>query len=127
MSISNARVAMRQPAIETSTAQFADDVRRYLNEVPRQLPSRYLYDALGSALFDAICQLPWYGLTRAETQLLADYAPEIVAALGSGSGEKLATLLAGARGRQTPLHLHLIDVSPLALETASRALSAFDG
>src|SRR6185295_9020685 len=98
MSISNARVAMRQPAIETSTAQFADDVRRYLNEVPRQLPSQYLYDALGSALFDANCQLPWYGLTRAETQLLADYAPEIVAALGplarivelgSGSGEKL--------------------------------------
>ena len=136
MSIANARVAMRQPAIETSTAQFAEDVRYYLNQQPRQLPSRYLYDALGSALFDAICQLPWYGLTRAETQLLAEHAPEIVAALGplarivelgSGSGEKLATLLAAARRPQSPLHLHLIDVSPLALETASRALSAFDG
>jgi L-histidine Nalpha-methyltransferase len=136
MSIANARVAMRQPAAETSTAQFAEDVRDFLRQTPRQLPSRYLYDALGSALFDAICQLPWYGLTRAETQLLADHAPEIVAALGrlgrivelgSGSGEKLATLLAAARRPQSPLHLHLIDVSPLALETASRALSAFDG
>jgi len=136
MSIANTRVAMRQPAAETSTAQFAEDVAYYLSQQPRQLPSRYLYDALGSALFDAICQLPWYGLTRAETQLLAEHAPEIVATLGplarivelgSGSGEKLATLLTAARRPKSPLHLHLIDVSPLALETASRALSAFDG
>jgi len=136
MSTVNARVSIRRPAIETSTARFADDVRYYLSQQPRQLPSRYLYDALGSALFDAICQLPWYSLTRAETQLLARHATEIFTALnpltrivelGAGSGEKLAMLLAAARRPASPIHLHLIDVSKLALETASRALSAFDG
>jgi L-histidine Nalpha-methyltransferase len=111
-------------------------VRYYLSQSPRQLPSRYLYDALGSALFDAICQLPWYGLTRAETALLTAHAAEVFAALaplsrivelGAGSGEKLASLLDAAQHQPSLVHLHLIDVSKLALDTASRALSAFDG
>ena len=50
------------------TVQFAADVQYYLALSPRQLPSRYFYDDLGSALFDAICALPWYGITRAETR-----------------------------------------------------------
>ena len=41
------------------STSFADDVRHFLRLTPRQLPSRYLYDPLGSALFDAICELPW--------------------------------------------------------------------
>jgi L-histidine Nalpha-methyltransferase len=134
--MSIARASARRPADETSAAQFADDVQYYLSLSPRQLPSRYLYDALGSALFDAICQLPWYGLTRAETELLATHAADVFAAvsplariveLGSGSGEKLAVLLDAGRRQPSPVHLHLVDVSRLALETASRALSAFEG
>ena len=136
MTPANGRVAAREPAIETSPAQFADDVRYYLSLTPRQLPSRYLYDSLGSALFDAICQLPWYGLTRAETELLTEHAAEVFASLGplsrivelgAGSGEKLATLLATTHRQPLPIHLHLVDISKLALETAARALSAFDG
>ena len=50
--------------------EFAADVQYYLTQTPRQLPSRYLYDGLGSALFEAICRLPWYGITRAEGRLL---------------------------------------------------------
>jgi L-histidine N-alpha-methyltransferase len=116
--------------------QFAEDVRYYLSLTPRQLPSRYLYDALGSALFDAICQLPWYNLTRAELRLLVAHASQIfsslqpltrIVELGAGSGEKLATLLAASPAQGAPLQLHLIDVSALALDTSSRALSAFDG
>ena len=135
MTTTNARVLARQPTVETSTAQFAADVGYYLSQRPRQLPSRYLYDELGSALFDAICQLPWYGLTRAETTLLTKHAAEVLAALspltriielGSGSGEKLVRLLTAGR-RRAPLDLHLVDVSKLALDTASRALSSFDG
>jgi dimethylhistidine N-methyltransferase len=134
--MSIARASARRPADETSAAQFADDVQYYLSLSPRQLPSRYLYDALGSALFDAICQLPWYGLTRAEIELLKAHAPEVIAAvgplariveLGSGSGEKLAVFLAAAHRQTSPVQLHLVDVSSLALETASRALSAFEG
>ncbi len=127
MSAVNARVSVREPAIETSTAQFAEDVRYYLSQTPRQLPSRYLYDPLGSALFDAICQLPWYRLTRAETRLLATHAAEVfsvlaplsrIVELGSGSGEKLVTLLNAAHRHPLPVHLHLVDISTLALETA---------
>src|SRR5215472_3845746 len=49
---------------------FAADVRRDLALTPKQLQSKYLYDA--------ICRLPWYGITRAETRLLGAHAPEIV-------------------------------------------------
>jgi dimethylhistidine N-methyltransferase len=113
---------------------FALDVNYYLSQQPRQLPSRYLYDALGSCLFEAICRLPWYPITRAETRLLAAHAGEIFAAagagariveLGCGSGEKLATLVSGRRSSDS-LELHLIDVSPTALGVSMRALSAFD-
>src|SRR4030095_14120551 len=96
---------------------FAQTVGFYLQLNPRQLPSRFLYDALGSALFDAICHLPWYRITRAELQLLQQHAGTIgkvlrrggrVVELGSGNGEKLATLLAHSGVRA--VHAHLIDL-----------------
>ena len=113
---------------------FAADVRHYLQQQPRQLPSRYLYDRLGSALFDAICRLPWYPLTDAELRLLALRGGAILASLkplarvvelGAGNGHKLATLLRVER--RSRLDLHLIDISRAALTTASRALSALPG
>src|SRR6476660_9006303 len=104
---------------------FARAVRFYLQQTPRQLPSRFLYDALGSALFDAICHLPWYRITRAELQLLQRHAVAIgqtfrqggrVVELGCGNGEKLATLLAHADVRG--VRAHLIDLSEAALAHA---------
>ena len=108
---------------------FAQDVRHYLQLTPRQLPSRYLYDPLGSALFDAICELPWYGITRAESRLLATHRSEIFAEmpgltriveLGPGDGRKLLTLVDGV---STRLDAHLIDVSAGALARAAHTLS----
>src|SRR5580765_6801004 len=96
--------------------EFAEAVRFYLQMSPRQLPSRFLYDTLGSALFDAICHLPWYSVTRSELRLLARHAVTIgrvfrehgrVVELGCGSGEKLATLLAHAGA--DVVRAHLID------------------
>jgi dimethylhistidine N-methyltransferase len=109
---------------------LAQAARHYLQLNPRQLPSRFLYDDLGSALFDAICQLPWYRITRAEIGLLERHAAAIggflgdagrVVELGSGNGEKLATLLshAGTRG----VHAHLVDLSEAALARAAQALA----
>ncbi len=95
---------------DRETSRFAEDVHFYLSQQPRQLPSRYLYDALGSALFDAICLLPWYRITQAETHLLAAHGAEIlsrvdplgrIVELGPGRGEKLAVLL-DARAPGTP-------------------------
>jgi uncharacterized SAM-dependent methyltransferase len=51
-------------------AEFAADVARDLALTPKQLQSKYLYDPLGSSLFDAICRLPWYRITRSEMHLL---------------------------------------------------------
>ena len=108
---------------------FAEDVRHYLQQMPRQLPSRYLYDSLGSALFDAICELPWYGITRAEIRLLAHHRDEIFAQLpglaclvelGPGDGRKLQTLV---ERTSAALTAHLIDVSANALARAAHALS----
>jgi len=108
---------------------FAEDVRQHLQLTPRQLPSVYLYDALGSALFDAICELPWYGITRAETRLLATHRQEIFAQLpglarivelGPGDGRKLQTLV---EGTSDALTAHLVDISAGALARAARTLS----
>jgi L-histidine Nalpha-methyltransferase len=121
-------------AADRSTAEFAEDVRYYVTQSPRQLPSRFLYDALGSALFDAICHLPWYAVTRSEMRLLQSHASEILSAmrplariieLGAGNGRKLETLLASARLAANAVDVHLIDVSPQALRTASDALNGF--
>jgi len=117
---------MTSPVLASS---FAEDVSRGLRLTPRQLPSQYLYDALGSALFDAICELPWYGITRAESRLLASHRDEIFALLaglkrivelGPGDGRKLRTLL---EGTSEPMTAHLIDVSAGALERAAHTLS----
>ena len=103
---------------------FAHSVRDGLNK-PRQreLPSIYLYDEIGSALFEAITFLPEYGLTRADERLLRQYAPAIiehlpppvlVTELGSGSGRKTRWLLE-TLARREPVSYYPIDISPSAL------------
>src|SRR5262245_2301139 len=126
---------MSTQSSERLAADFAADVRRDLALAPKQIQSKYLYDALGSSLFEAICRLPWYRITRAEQRLLEARAPAIVARLcrdartvplivelGCGSGEKIVILAealqaAGRRGR-----VHLIDISSQALEQSERTL-----
>ena len=131
-----------QPSVARSNAagpapidSLAGDVQYYLTRTPRQLPSRYFYDALGSALFEAICELPWYRITKAERGLLARHGREIVAhvdplstliELGPGSGDKLATLVSAAGARVHRLTVHLVDVSAAALDLATRTLAALD-
>ena len=114
----------------TDRSGFAEDVAHYLSLTPRQLPSKYLYDELGSALFEAITRLPWYRISAAENRLLSVRAGDILARmqplstiveLGPGSGKKLATLVGGAEFG-TGVTLHLVDVSPAALAAATDAL-----
>jgi len=116
--------------IEASRAAFAEDVAFYLTQSPRQLPSRYLYDDLGSSLFEAICRLPWYRIAKTEQSLLSAHATSIfsrlpaistVVELGPGSGEKLLTLMAAAPG--PAVTVHLVDVSPAALDQAAIGLA----
>ena len=114
---------------------FAQEVRRDLALHPKQLQSKYLYNGLGSALFEAICHLPWYRITRAEGRLLSRFAPAMVepladpitmVELGCGSGEKLAMLAESLRSRRKRVLVHLIDISADALELSERTLGRFD-
>src|SRR5450755_3256066 len=98
---------MYAPALDN---EFAREVRAGLTRPEQKtLPCRYLYDDIGSALFEAITFLPEYGLTRADTRIieahtedLLDCLPSnlIVVELGSGSGAKTRTILEHVRKRQ---------------------------
>jgi L-histidine Nalpha-methyltransferase len=111
---------------------FAADVRAGLAKSgQKELPSKYLYDALGSALFEVISLLPEYGLTRADERLLRTHAeeiaeqftaPTIVAELGSGDGSKTRWILE-ALCRRRPSSYYPIDVSAAALTACRCELS----
>ena len=112
-------------------SDFAADVREGLTAKAKQLSCRYFYDAAGSALFEEICALPEYYLTRAEQEILDAHAGEIIAScssdaalveLGSGSATKTRTLLEAALARRTPVRYVPIDISRSMLEESSRAL-----
>jgi L-histidine Nalpha-methyltransferase len=110
---------------------FAEDVRDGLSASPKNVPSKYFYDELGSALFDAITLLPEYYLTRAETEILREWGWEIVRALGnpiefielgSGSAVKTRILIEEALRVQRTLKYSAIDISGEALRASSQAL-----
>jgi L-histidine Nalpha-methyltransferase len=117
------------------TYEFAADVRAGLTKPgQKELLSKYLYDDVGSALFEVISHLPEYGLTRADERLLRRYASDIVerlptplavAELGSGSGKKTRQILeALCRRQRTPYYP--IEISPTALAMCERELSDID-
>ena len=116
---------MHSQAVRTDARrEFADAVSYSLGKTPqRELPSMYLYDELGTALFEAITLLPEYGLTRAEERLLSRHAgamlehlppPVSVVELGSGSGRKTRWILEALAERE-PVAYFPIDISAAAL------------
>ncbi len=137
------------------TYEFASDVRAGLTRPgQKELPSKYLYDGVGSALFEVISHLPEYGLTRADERLLQRHASEIidflnidslnidslntdslnldrlappvaVAELGSGSAKKTRWLLE-ALGRRQRTFYYPVEISRSALAMCERELSDID-
>jgi L-histidine Nalpha-methyltransferase len=115
--------------------EFAADVRAGLTRTgQKELPSKYLYDDVGSALFEVICHLPEYGLTRADERLLRRHASEIadrvggpvaVAELGSGSGRKTRWLLEAFARRQR-ISYYPIEISQSALVMCEKELRDID-
>jgi L-histidine N-alpha-methyltransferase len=110
---------------------FARDVRAGLMRAEQKtLPCRYFYDELGSSLFEAITQLPEYGLTRADERILRVHAAaivdrlprnSIVAELGSGTGAKTRPILERLRQRQIVVY-YPIDTSASALAKCNQDL-----
>jgi L-histidine Nalpha-methyltransferase len=125
------RLTLHRLAFGGDTNAFAQDVERGLTATPKSMPPKYFYDELGSRLFEAICFLPEYYLTRAESEILREHADEIVASiasparvveLGSGSAEKTRYLLEALLRRQSRLHYLPVDISDASLERSSLEL-----
>lgn len=119
----------RQPGVVNNLdSEFARDVVNGLSQPRKTLPPKYFYDAIGSDLFEAICETPEYYPTRAETGLLRDIASQIADSLpegvalvefGSGASEKTRLLLDAAPRIAAYVP---IDISASALEKAAQAL-----
>jgi dimethylhistidine N-methyltransferase len=115
--------------------EFCSDIVLGLSQpTQKELPSKYLWDEVGSALFDAICLLPEYGLSRAGMRLLQKHsheivgklrAPVIVAELGSGTGQKTRWLLEALARRQR-VNYYPIDISRSALYRCHQELGQID-
>ena len=114
---------------------FARDVRSGLTATPKHLHFAYFYDEAGSQLFEEICALPEYYLTRAEAEILERVAPWLAAVadgsddvdlveLGSGSSRKTRILIAALLGSQATLRYLPIDISQSILEQSARSLLA---
>jgi dimethylhistidine N-methyltransferase len=127
------RLLLYRPPEPVQTASFADDVRAGLSGPRKRLSPKYFYDELGSALFEAICYLPEYYLTRAEAEILATSAGAIVDAVGgpvelvefgSGSARKTRVLIAELLVRQPRVDYCPVDISASALLDSAMALVA---
>lgn len=115
---------------ELQLSPFASDVLSgLLTDEQKKLPPKYFYDDLGSKLFEAITLLPEYGLSRADSRVLARCgkevarrlgSPGLVAELGSGSGKKTSHILKALPER---VKYYPIDVSREALNTCRKELS----
>jgi len=127
---------MNDEAQITSFADFRPNREKFLSEAlaglgatPKTLPSKYFYDDRGSALFDLICELPEYYVTRVETALLGNIADEVAKIIGqdaaiieygTGSSEKIRILLSALK---RPAAFVGVDISGDALLGVTDAMA----
>ncbi len=125
------RLIIHDLARRNGHADFARDIHRGLTSNPKHLFPKYLYDELGSRLFEAICQVDEYYLTRAEDEILTTHAGEIVSSvpscetlieLGSGSAEKTRKIIEALIRQRGELLFVPVDISASALEESSHSL-----
>jgi L-histidine Nalpha-methyltransferase len=127
------RFVLVRAGVDRQAETFAEDVRTGLTASPKQLACRYFYDDEGSQLFERICDLPEYYLTRAEREILVKHADRIAGGvpdgvtlieLGSGSAAKTRLLIEALQRRRAALRYVPIDISATMLEESSWALIA---
>ena len=110
---------------------LASEVRAGLTATPKRIPCRFFYDEAGSQIFEEICELPDYYLTRAESEILRDRARDVarrfslpisLVELGSGNSSKTRLLIEALLGEHGSLSYTPIDISPSVLEASSLQL-----
>lgn len=133
----NRRLASCLDLIELPTSReeraFSQAVADGLSKPQKSLPCRYFYDLAGSKLFEQICELPEYYLTRTEQKIFEDNSTDIIDALdcelaivefGSGNSVKTRLLIDATLNRQKHLHYIPIDISSSFLEASAHTLLA---
>jgi L-histidine N-alpha-methyltransferase len=131
MSTGDGRIKIDCCLERASDRSLARNVRAGLTGAVKQLPPKHFYDARGSKLFETICALPEYYLTRSESELLCQRAAEIVSVtrcgelveLGSGAPDKARVLLDAMCAHGTPGRYVPVDVSEQALREGARELA----
>jgi len=120
--------------MKSEAASLEAEVRAGLGKPQKELPSKLLWDDVGSALFEVISHLPEYGLTRAGERLVRRHADElaerlppriVVAELGSGSARNTRWILEAISRRQAVTYCP-IDISPAALVLCRREVAHID-
>jgi len=121
---------LETPSTSSDNQSDAEMVIQGLNQSPKTLPPRFFYDDYGSQLFEQICQLPEYYLTRTETQIFQQCADDIaritgdceLVELGSGSSTKTRIILDAYQAANLPLRYVPIDVSAGILKDSAHQL-----
>ena len=123
-------VVLQAGSLQDPIQSFAESVCEGLEKHPRQLECRFLYDAIGSGLYEKICSQPEYYPTRTEAEILQQYAAEIsretgschLIELGSGSSVKTDYLLSAYQDSYENVCYTPIDISASALRLAGKAI-----
>lgn len=125
------RSTMIIPDIDAFSDSLAKDVNSGLKDSPKHIPCRYFYDYPGSLLFEEICRLPEYYLTRAETEILKTHSEEIITylptdvvlvELGSGSSIKTCVIIEELLNQYDRVSYSPIDISRKMLKESSISL-----
>lgn len=131
VSSSSSRYSLVEADPHERRSDFASEVEAGLTGASKSLPCRFLYDEVGSNLFEEICDLPEYYLTRAEHEILERRADAISARfgepislveLGSGSSSKTRLLIEAFLRRQGTLRYVPVDISRSILDMSAREL-----
>ncbi len=127
----SARFSLIELDTDRLLESLASEVRAGLTAIPKRIPCRFFYDEVGSQIFEEICELPEYYLTRAESEILRDRAedvarrysrPILLVELGSGSSTKTRLLIEALLREHGALSYVPVDISPSALEASALQL-----
>lgn len=133
--LSHPRLKVKISRKDKSVDSFAEDVLEGLSSTPKTLPPKYFYDRFGSKLFEAICELPEYYVTRTEFAILQTFADDIAAQfdedaaiveLGSGNSSKTRLLIEAFLRQKGRLHYLPVDISKsILIETSQLLLRSY--
>jgi dimethylhistidine N-methyltransferase len=129
--LQNARFSLVELDTDQHLESLASEARAGLTATPKRIPCRFFYDEVGSQIFEEICELPEYYLTRAESEILRDRAEDVarrfplpisLVELGSGSSTKTRLLIEALLREHGSLSYIPVDISPSVLEASALQL-----